>query len=84
LHTTCGRWLVVGALVFAASTATALPVAAQSTGGDASAEAATADQAPADATMDGTDQAQATDAAPAKPAAPKPTVEPVQFGPTGC
>ena len=84
LHTSWGRWLTVGMVVFAMASATALPVAAQSSG-EGSTQAMPTDAAPADADMVDTEQAQATDAAPAAaPAVPKPTVAPYQFGPAGC
>jgi hypothetical protein len=85
LNTTCGRWLMVGLLVFAMASATVIPAAAQSSGEGSTAQAMPADAAPVDADMVDTEQAQAGDAAPAAaPAVPKPTVAPYQFGPTGC
>ena len=82
-HNILGRWMIVATLVFALASATALPLAAQPTGED-NPVATTADPATDDAAMTDTEQAQATDAAAADAPAPKPTVAPVQFGPTGC
>jgi hypothetical protein len=80
LHISFGRWTVIAAFLLVALSASAVQVVAQSAG-EGSSAAAVVDQAPTDADMADTEQAQATDAA---PVAPKPTVAPFQFGPTGC